>query len=128
MTLRTKTGFEGWTLATRRRQGEDERGERRCGGGVGETRRADVSGVGRGHEPGGIQQYISELQALHQKTGMALRTPTKRRAEMNEFTPRRPSSAMRYRRHRDMKMTVVYVMFARLSRREDRLPRSRVDG
>ena len=77
---RTKTGFEGWTLASVATRGEDERGERRRGGGVGEERRADVSGVGRGHEPEGIQQYISELQALHQKTGMALRTPNKRDA------------------------------------------------
>ena len=37
-------------------------------------------GLGEDMSLEGIQQYISELQALHQKTGMALRTPNKRDA------------------------------------------------
>jgi hypothetical protein len=61
---------------------EEKTGEASGGATAGSEKRAERTSPGLGEDMSleGIQQYISELQALHQKTGMALRTPTKRDA------------------------------------------------
>ena len=58
---------------------EEKTGKASGGAAAGSEKRAERTSPGLGEDMSleGIQQYISELQALHQKTGMALRTPTK---------------------------------------------------